>query len=82
MQDQAARKMPACFDSGHLGQDFFLSTGRAMDQSQCLRRRRLLAKPFLVIRRYIDGTTESLSPIGVCGVVMWMGDDDGFYAAF
>ena len=81
MQDQAAWEMPACLDSGHSRQDSLFNTGQTMDESQRLRRRRLPAEPFLVICGHINGTVESLRPIRVGGVVMWMGDDDGFYAA-
>ena len=41
-----------------------------------------MAKPFLIIGRYTHGAVERFGPVGVRGVVMWMGDDDGFEAAF
>lgn len=82
MQDQTAGEMPAGLDRGYPRQHLFRGTGRTINQSQRLRRRRLLAEPLLVIGRYVDGTVESLSPGCVRGVVMWMGDDDGFDAAF
>lgn len=82
MQDQAAGEMPTGLDSGHHRQHFFDYTSRPIDQAQSLGRWRLLAEPFLVICRYIDGTVESLSPFCVSGVVMRMRDNDGFYASF
>ena len=74
--------MSTSLDGGHPSQHFFAGSGWTIDQSQRLRRRRLLTEPFLVILRYVDGTVESLCPIYVCGVIMWMRDHDGFYAAF
>ena len=74
--------MPAGFDSGHARHDLLSGTCRAINQPQRLRRRRLLAEPFLVVGGHIDRAVESLGPGRVRGVVMGMGDHDGFQAAF
>lgn len=49
VQDQAARKMPSRLDGCHPGQHFRGYTRRAFDETQRLRRRRLLTEPLLVI---------------------------------
>lgn len=74
MQHQAAGEMPASLNRGHPRQHLFNITGKAVDQSQRLRCWRLLTEPFLVIRRYMDGTIEGLRPSRIRGVVMRMGD--------
>lgn len=82
VQDQAAGEVSTSLNSGHARQNLFTRASRATDHVQPLRRRRLLTEQFVVVHGYIDRTVESLSPSCVSGVVMWMGDDDGFYAAF
>lgn len=82
MQDQTAGEVTTRLDCSHSGHNLLTGAGGTVYQIQYVWRRRLLAEPSLIIRRHVYGTAESLSPLYVGSVEMWVGDDNGSKAAF
>ena len=82
MQDQAPREMPPGLDSGDTRNHTLHGARRALDEAQIQQRGRLATQPTPIVVGNINRAVESLSPLGIRGVIMGVRNDDSLKAAF
>ena len=82
MQQQASWKMPAGLDGCYPPHELLGRSNAAINCLEKFRLRRLVACPVDIVRRDVHGAVERLRPDRIGGVVMRVGDDDGFEGAF